>query len=64
MGSLMMQSHESYSAVGLGNEYTDKIVELVRDAGHANGVYGQEFRVVVMEAPFVFLVMEKKERIL
>ena len=40
MGNLMMQSHDSYSAVGLGNEYTDKLVELVRDAGAANGVYG------------------------
>jgi len=38
MGDLMMQSHESYSAVGLGNEFTDKIVDMVR--GHANGVYG------------------------
>jgi len=40
MGNLMMQSHESYSAVGLGNEYTDKIVEMVRDAGADNGVFG------------------------
>lgn len=40
MGQLMMQSHESYSAVGLGNEYTDKIVEMVRDAGPLKGVYG------------------------
>jgi len=40
MGNLMLQSHESYSAVGLGNEYTDKIIEMVRDAGAANGVYG------------------------
>ena len=40
MGSLMLQSHESYSAVGLGNEYTDKIVELVREAGPGNGVFG------------------------
>ena len=40
MGNLMMQSHESYSAVGLGNEYTDKIVEMVRDAGTARGVFG------------------------
>ena len=40
MGKLMMQSHESYSAVGLGNEYTDKLVEMVRDAGPGNGVYG------------------------
>jgi L-arabinokinase len=40
MGDLMLQSHESYSAVGLGNEHTDKIVELVRDAGADNGVFG------------------------
>ena len=40
MGNLMMQSHESYSAVGLGNEFTDKIVEMVRDAGTSNGVFG------------------------
>jgi len=40
MGQLMMQSHESYSAVGLGNEFTDKIVAMVRDAGPLNGVYG------------------------
>lgn len=40
MGNLMMQSHESYSAVGLGNEYTDKIVEMVREAGAVHGVFG------------------------
>src|SRR6188474_2877563 len=40
MGNLMMQSHESYSAVGLGNEYTDKIVEMIRDAGANKGVFG------------------------
>jgi len=40
MGSMMLKSHESYSAVGLGNEYTDKIVEMVRDAGPNNGVFG------------------------
>ena len=40
MGKLMMQSHESYSAVGLGNEYTDQIVEMIRDAGPARGVFG------------------------
>src|SRR6187401_2421877 len=40
MGNLMTQSHESYSAVGLGNEYTDKIVAMVRDAGTSNGVFG------------------------
>ena len=36
----MMQSHESYSAAGLGNEYTDKIVEMVRASGADNGVFG------------------------
>ena len=40
MGELMMQSHASYSAVGLGNERTDEIVEMVRAAGHDKGVYG------------------------
>jgi galactokinase len=40
MGSLMLKSHESYSAVGLGNEFTDKIVEMVRDAGTNKGVFG------------------------
>jgi galactokinase len=40
MGSLMLKSHESYSAVGLGNEYTDKIVAMVRDAGTNKGVFG------------------------
>ena len=40
MGNLMMQSHESYSAVGLGNEFTDKIVDMVRDTGTNNGVFG------------------------
>jgi len=40
MGKLMLQSHESYSAVGLGNEYTDKIVDMVRNAGADKGVFG------------------------
>lgn len=40
MGNLMLQSHESYSGVGLGNEFTDKIIELVRDAGADSGVFG------------------------
>jgi L-arabinokinase len=40
MGQLMMQSHESYSALGLGNEFTDEIVGMVRAAGAANGVFG------------------------
>jgi L-arabinokinase len=40
MGNLMMESHQSYSAVGLGNEYTDKIVKMVSEAGATNGLYG------------------------
>lgn len=40
MGKLMLQSHESYSRVGLGNEFTDKIIELVQDAGINSGVFG------------------------
>lgn len=40
MGQLMMQSHESYSAIGLGNEFTDRIVAMVISAGTGNGVYG------------------------
>lgn len=40
MGELMLQSHEGYSSVGLGNEQTDKIVEMMREAGPGNGVYG------------------------
>ena len=40
MGKLMFASHESYSAVGLGNEFTDRIVNMVRAAGPGSGVYG------------------------
>jgi galactokinase len=40
LGELMLQSHESYSAVGLGNEFTDQIVQMVKDAGTDNNVYG------------------------
>ena len=40
LGELMMESHESYSAVGLGNEMTDRIVQMVKDAGADKGVYG------------------------
>lgn len=40
MGNLMLQSNESYSGVGLGNEFTDKIIELVHDAGVDSGVFG------------------------
>jgi L-arabinokinase len=40
LGELMYQSHASYSACGLGSEGTDLLVELVRRAGSAKGVYG------------------------
>ncbi len=40
MGDLMYQSHYSYTECGLGNEATDLLVDLVRDQGPANGLYG------------------------
>ena len=40
MGNLMLQSHQSYSRAGLGNEFTDKIIELVQGAGTDSGVFG------------------------
>jgi galactokinase len=40
LGELMYQSHASYSACGLGSEGTDRLVELVREAGPARGLYG------------------------
>ena len=40
MGELMFQSHWAYSECGLGNEVTDLLVELVRQAGAENGLYG------------------------
>ncbi len=40
LGELMYQSHASYSACGLGSMGTDKLVELVRQAGPAAGLYG------------------------
>jgi L-arabinokinase len=40
LGELMDQSHGSYSACGLGSEATDRLVELVRAAGPAKGLYG------------------------
>ena len=40
LGELMLQSHASYSACGLGNEVTDRIVTLARAAGSAQGIYG------------------------
>ena len=40
LGELMMQSHASYSACGLGASGTDRLVELVRAAGPSRGLYG------------------------
>jgi L-arabinokinase len=40
MGALMYASHTSYSACGLGSAATDRLVELVREAGPAAGLYG------------------------
>jgi L-arabinokinase len=40
LGELMYQSHESYSACGLGSSGTDDLVRLVREAGAAKGLYG------------------------
>lgn len=40
LGELMYQSHASYSACGLGSEGTDLLVDLVRRAGPARGLYG------------------------
>ncbi len=40
LGELMYQSHDSYSACGLGSDGTDEIVRLVRDAGPKSGLFG------------------------
>ena len=40
LGELMYQSHASYAACGLSVAGTDRLVELVREAGRAEGLYG------------------------
>jgi len=40
LGDLMYESHESYSACGLGSSGTDELVRLVRAAGPESGLYG------------------------
>ena len=40
LGELMYQSHASYAACGLSVAGTDRLVELVREAGTAQGLYG------------------------
>ena len=40
LGELMYASHASYGACGLGSAGTDRLVELVREAGRASGLWG------------------------
>lgn len=40
LGALMLGSHESYSACGLGSEATDELVRLVQEAGKQAGLFG------------------------
>jgi galactokinase len=40
LGELMYQSHASYSACGLGSTGTDRLVELIRQAGPGAQLYG------------------------
>ena len=40
LGEMMYQSHDSYTACGLGSEGTDELVRLVREIGIAGGLYG------------------------
>jgi L-arabinokinase len=40
LGELMYRAHESYGACGLGSTGTDRLVELVREAGIGRGLYG------------------------
>ena len=40
LGALMSESHASYVACGLGSPGTNRLVELVRAEGAANGLYG------------------------
>jgi L-arabinokinase len=40
LGALMYESHESYSACGLGSNGTDRLVALARAAGPGEGIHG------------------------
>jgi L-arabinokinase len=40
LGALMYESHASYSACGLGSDGTDRLVEMVREAGESRGLFG------------------------
>ena len=40
LGELMFQSHASYTTCGLDSAGTDRLVELVREVGPGQGLYG------------------------
>jgi galactokinase len=40
LGALMYAAHDSYGACGLGSTGTDRLVQLVRQAGPARGLFG------------------------
>ena len=40
LGELMYQSHVSYTTCGLDSEGTDRLVEMVREAGPDRGLFG------------------------
>lgn len=40
LGELMYQAHASYSACGLGSAGTDRLVQMVAEAGPEHGLYG------------------------
>jgi galactokinase len=40
LGMLMLHSHASYSACGLGSDGTDRLVEMVLEAGTPRGLFG------------------------
>lgn len=40
LGTLMYESHASYSACGLGSDGTDLLVQLAREAGPGQGIFG------------------------
>jgi len=40
LGTLMYESHASYSACGLGSDGTDRLVSLARSAGSVRGIHG------------------------
>ena len=40
LGRLMYESHESYSACGLGSDATDRLVAMVKEAGTTSGMFG------------------------